>query len=146
MGQIWATTAAAYYGVDNVKAFSGGTEATSFNPRAVAALEHAGFKLENPGGDNPHYKVTFSEKQPALESFSKKFEDPANPQENFAAVMTCAQADKNCPVVPGASIRVPLHYEDPKAADGTPEEASTYDERVRQIGSEMFYLFSQIKS
>jgi arsenate reductase len=146
IGQIWAAVAAAYYGVDNVKTFSGGTEATAFNPRAVAAMERAGFKVEKPAGENPHYQVTFSDKQPALECFSKKYDDAINPQSNFAATMTCAQADKNCPVVAGASLRVPLHYEDPKAADGTPQETAIYDERTRQIATEMFYLFSQVKS
>ncbi|MCA9045843.1 MAG: protein-tyrosine-phosphatase, partial [Planctomycetaceae bacterium] len=34
--QIWAATAAAYYGIENVRTFSGGTEATAFNPRAIA--------------------------------------------------------------------------------------------------------------
>ena len=146
MGQIWSTVAAAYYGVDNVKTFSGGTEATAFNPRAVAALERAGFRFEKPAGENPHYQVSFSDKQPALECFSKKYDDAINPKSNFAATMTCAQADQNCPVVPGSALRVPLHYEDPKAADGKPEEAAVYDERSRQIATEMFYLFSQVKS
>ncbi len=36
-GQIWAATAAAYYDIPNVKTYSGGTEATAFNERAVAA-------------------------------------------------------------------------------------------------------------
>jgi arsenate reductase len=148
MGQIWAATAAAYYGVAGVRTFSGGTEATAFNPRAVAALQRAGFKIEGNSSTekNPHYRVTFADSLPAIESFSKKFEDKTNPQSNFAAVMTCAQADKNCPTVPGAALRIPLHYEDPKASDGTPEETATYDARARQIATEMFYLFSQVSA
>jgi arsenate reductase len=148
MGQIWAATAAAYYGVAGVRTFSGGTEATAFNPRAVAALQRAGFKIEGASSTdkNPHYKVTFAASQPTIESFSKKFDDKANPQSNFAAVMTCAQADKNCPTIPGATLRVPLHYEDPKASDGSPEESATYDARARQIAIEMFYLFSQVSA
>ena len=143
-GQIWAAVAAAWYGV-NVKTYSGGTEATAFNPRAVAALERIGFRIENPGGENPVYRVFFSQNEPALKCFSKVYDHPTNPAENFAAVMTCSEADENCPFIPGATLRVPLTYEDPKIADGTPEEAARYDERCRQIATELFFLFSQVK-
>ena len=144
-GQIWAAVAAAWYGMEGRKTYSGGTEATAFNPRAVAALERAGFQVENPGGENPVYRVSFSEKLPALECFSKTYDDPFNPQENFVAVMTCSDADENCPFIPGARFRVPLTYDDPKEADGTPEETARYDERCRQIAAEMFFLFSLLK-
>lgn len=144
-GQIWAAVAAAWYGVKGVKTYSGGTEATAFNPRAVAALERAGFHIENPGGENPVYRVSFSENEPALDCFSKRYDHSGNPSENFAAVMTCSEADEHCPVIPGATLRVPLTYEDPKEADGTPEETARYDERCRQIAVEMFFLFSQVK-
>jgi protein-tyrosine-phosphatase len=144
MGQIWAATAAAWYGVRGVRTFSGGTEATAFNPRAVAAMRRAGFQIDGPDGTNPHYRVTYTSDGPPLEAFSKKFVDPPNPQSDFAAVMTCGVADKACPIVHGAALRVPLHYEDPKDADGTPAEAATYDARARQIATEMFFLFAQV--
>ena len=38
ISQIWAATAAAYFGLDGISTYSGGTEATAFNPRAVAAI------------------------------------------------------------------------------------------------------------
>jgi arsenate reductase len=144
-GQIWAAVAAAWYGVEGVKTYSGGTEATAFNPRAVAALERAGFRVENPGGENPVYRVSFSEKESALDCFSKIYDHPVNPSQDFIAVMTCSEADENCPFIPGAMLRIPLTYEDPKEADGTPEETTRYDERCRQIATEMFFLFSQVK-
>src|SRR5262245_42528827 len=57
MSQVWAQTAATYYGV-NVETFSGGTEATAFNPRAVVALKRAGFEIPDAKSDaNPHYEV-----------------------------------------------------------------------------------------
>ena len=145
ISQWWARVAADYYEVPNVHTFSGGTEATAFNPRAVAALERAGFTIEKTSeGDNPHYWVAYASDAPAQEAFSKKYDDAANPQENFAAIMTCSQADENCPFVPGATLRVAIPYEDPKEADGTPEEATRYDERSRQIATEMLYCFSQV--
>jgi arsenate reductase len=145
MGQAWAAAAAAYYGIDHVDAFSGGIEVTAFNPRAMAALERAGFQLANPGGDNPHVKITYATNRPPLEAFSKKYTDPFNPKENFAAIMTCSHADAECPVVLGASARVAIPYDDPKSSDGTPEETATYDARSRQIASEMLFLFSRVK-
>lgn len=146
LSQIWSATAAAHYGIEEgINTYSGGTEATAFNPRAVAAIERAGFKVQNPGGDNPRYQVNYADNGQAMECFSKKFDDPANASENFAAIMTCSDADKNCPFIPGASIRVPIPYVDPKESDGTEQEAATYDERCKQIATEMFYLMSQVK-
>ncbi len=146
MSQIWAATAAAWYDIeDGINTYSGGTEATAFNPRAVAAIERAGFKVENPGGENPHYKVNYDDNGKVMECFSKKYDDPGNANENFAAIMTCSDADKNCPFIPGASLRVPIPYVDPKESDGTEQEAANYDERCRQIATEMFYLMSQVK-
>ena len=142
MGQLWAAAAAAYFGVDGVRTYSGGTEATAFNPRAVAAMQRAGFVIESPGGDNPHYGVKFDEAGPVIECFSKTYDDPLNPATGFAAIMTCSDADEACPVIHGASLRAQIRYEDPKVADGTPDEALAYNARCLQIATEMLYLFS----
>jgi len=53
-------------------------------------------------------------------------------------------ADEACPLVRGTELRVPLRYEDPKLADGTPGEAVAYDARSLQIASEMLHLFSRL--
>jgi hypothetical protein len=75
-----------------------------------------------------------------MRCFSKKYGHQANPQEGFGAVMTCSSADKGCPLVYGSSARFSVPYVDPKVSDGTPEEAATYDARLRQIGTEMLYV------
>lgn len=144
LGQLWAAAAAAYCGVLDVETFSGGTEVTAFHPNAVAAIERAGFSVEAPSGSNPRYIVRWDAHGPAQVCFSKVYDDPANPTTHFAAVMTCTDADEKCPVVLGASLRLSLPYEDPKAADNSPAEASTYDERSRQIATEMLYVFSRV--
>lgn len=145
LAQVWAQTAALWYRVSNVATFSGGTEATAFNPRAVAALERAGFRISRVrDGDNPLYEVSCSDSSPALEAFSKVYNERPNPEQGFCAVMTCAQADEACPVVIGADHRASLPFDDPKAADGRPDEAAVYDERCREISREMLYLFSQV--
>lgn len=144
ISQIWAATAAAYYGLENITAYSGGTEATAFNPRAVAAMERAGFRVERQAGVQPPYEVHFARDKGPLLCFSKTFDDTHNPEQGFAAIMTCSQADQDCPFIPGAEWRLSLPYEDPKAADGSPEESKRYDERVRQIGREIFYAFEHL--
>lgn len=145
LSQIWAQTMAYKFGV-SVKTFSGGTEATAFNPNAVDALKRAGFSITKKGDDNPRYQVSFDEEDVPMTAFSKKYEDHPNPTTGFAAIMTCSEADSECPVVFGADKRIKLFYEDPKVADGTPQEAARYDERCRQIAIEMYYVFSQINS
>jgi arsenate reductase len=146
MSQLWASAAAAHYGVEKgINTYSGGTEVTAFNPRAVAAMERAGFIFEKGGGENPHYLAKFAENGPEFTCWSKKYDDPANPQTNFAAILTCSEADKNCPYIPGATLRSPIKYEDPKEFDGTADEQKAYDERCRQIATEMFFLMSEVK-
>jgi arsenate reductase (thioredoxin) len=146
ISQIWAQTAAHYYGIKNVKTFSGGTEATAFNPRAVAAMKEAGFEITTKrDGQNPVYEIKFANDAPALTVFSKKYDDDFNPKKNFAAIMTCSHADENCPLVTGSSSRIALTYNDPKDFDGTSQETAKYTERVHEIGREILYAFSQVK-
>ncbi len=148
LSQIWAQTAAAYYGVPGVKTYSGGTEATACNYRTVRALRRAGFSVANstPGATNPRYLVQYSENAAPIEAFSKVYSKDGNPTSNYIAVMTCDHADKNCPVVEGCLTRVAIPYVDPKVSDNTDKENATYDARCHQIAREMFYLMSQVNS
>jgi arsenate reductase len=145
IAQIWAQTADAYFNILKVNAFSGGTEATAFNPRAVDALRGVGFKIDiASSGTNPRHLVQYSDRFPPFEVFSKKIDDPGNPSKDFMAIMTCAHADENCPIVVGASERIALPYDDPKDFDGTDRESIKYRERVLEIGREILFAFSQI--
>ena len=145
-GQIWAAAAAVYYGIPNVKTFSGGTEVTAFNERAVAACIRAGFGIKKVSeGPNFRYEVHYASDTEPLKAFSKKYDDATNPQRDFCAVMTCSQADQACPIVRGAAMRVATPYDDPKAFDGRLEETAKYDERCKQIATETLYVFSKVK-
>ncbi|XOV92701.1 MAG: low molecular weight phosphatase family protein [Bacteroidota bacterium] len=144
LSQIWAQVAAAYYGIPEVHTFSGGTEATAFNERAVAAMQRAGFSIRGNSRGNPHYEVRYGDSFPSLEAFSKTFDDPFNPQKDFAAIMTCSHAEEACPLVPGAERRISLHYDDPKDFDGTEQESAKYDERCEQIARELFFVMSRV--
>lgn len=145
-GQVWAAVAAAHYGIRNVQCFSGGTEETNFNKRAVETLRDAGLKIEGTVGTNPRYSIRFSDEVGALDCFSKTFDHGTNPQRGFAAIMTCSDADENCPLVPGAETRFRLTYDDPKVADRTTQEVEVYAERSKQIATEMLYLFSKVQA
>ena len=141
--QIWAATAAAYYGRSGIKVYSGGTEVTSFNGRAVAALRRAGFVIDEPKTtQNPRFRVRFSGKGLELECFSKFYGDASNPKADFCAVMMCSQVDKQCPLVRGAARRLSLPFDDPKVFDNTPQESQKYDERCAQIARELLFVFS----
>ena len=141
--QIWAQTAADYFEVP-ARCFSGGVEVTAFNERAVESFKRSGFRVTKKGEENPKYFIFNSEDTDPITAFSKLFDDPINQTDRFAAVMTCAHADENCPFIPRSEIRIPVRYEDPKTFDDTPEEVEKYDERSMQIASEMFYVFSKI--
>ncbi len=145
LAQIWARAAAAHLGVPAVETYSGGTEATAFNPRAVAAMRRAGFRIDDPdGGDNPVYRVRFADGAEPMECFSKLYHQAPNPEREFCAVMTCSAADTTCPVVLGAAERISLPYDDPGFFDGSDREAAAYDERCRQIAREMLAVFSKV--
>ena len=146
LSQIWAQVAAKYYGVDGVETFSGGTEATAFNPRAVTALQRSGLKItaDDPTDKNPRYRVYTSDDSTPQVCLSKAYDAPPNPTKDYCAVMTCSQADDACPVVMGCDLRMPIRYEDPKVADDTNFESQRYDERSAQICSEMLYMMSLV--
>jgi protein-tyrosine phosphatase/arsenate reductase len=145
LAQLWAQAAARAFSVTGVECWSGGTEATAFNRRAVAALERAGFVVELfTDGNNPIYEVSFEPGTEPIRAFSKVYDQPPNPAAGFVAVLTCAAADTACPVVVGADDRIAIPYDDPKAADGTDNETGVYDERCREIAREMLFVFSRV--
>ena len=142
--QVWAQVAAYYFGVENLQTFSGGTEATAFHPHAVQALVGSGLDItKEDKADNPVYTVHYTPSADPLRCFSKVYDDPSNASP-FIAIMTCSDADTNCPVIPEAEARFAVKYEDPKKSDGTPPQEAVYAERSRQIASEMVFLFSKI--
>tara|TARA_Y100000815_G_scaffold75705_1_gene64528 strand:- start:125 stop:472 length:348 start_codon:yes stop_codon:yes gene_type:complete len=112
----------------------------------ASTLANTGFEVRMLSeGKNPVYGIKFSENEHPVICFSKRMDDDFNPKSDFAAIMTCSQADEGCPFVPGAEKRIPITYEDPKAFDDTPQQAEKYSERSKQIATEMLYVFSQIQ-
>ncbi len=145
-GQIWAQVAADYFGIKNVSTFSGGTEATAFNPNAIAAIERVGFIVKKTTeSKNPTYEILHAENGNPSICFSKVYDDEANPSTGFAAIMTCSDAEENCPFISGVELRIGTTYDDPKAFDNTPQQDEKYDERCRQIALETLYVFSKVE-
>jgi len=141
--QIWAQTAADYFEIPAF-CYSGGVEVTACNERTIRSLERSGFIISKHGHSNPIYFILQDKDTRPIIVFSKLYDDVINPQGNFATIMTCSHADENCPFIPGAEARIPVRYEDPKEFDDTDLESAKYDERSKQIASEMFYVFSRV--
>ena len=147
LSQIWAQTIASYFAIKNVFCYSGGTEATAVYPMVIKTLNQSGFKINALSNDkNPIYSIKYSNNEHPIIGFSKTLDDDFNPQSQFAAIMTCSQADGGCPFIAGAEQRIPITFEDPKTFDNTPQQEEKYKERSLQIATEMLFVFSQIKS
>lgn len=145
LSQVWAQTLADHFKVEKVFCYSGGTEATAIYPIVLETLKNSGFHIQNLSeGSNPVFSIKYSANRHPIIGFSKKMDAAFNPQSDFAAVMTCSEADAGCPFVPGAEVRIPLTYEDPKQFDNSPLQSKKYRERSEQIATELCYVFSQI--
>src|SRR5690554_367469 len=146
LAQIWAQTIAHYYDVPKVFCYSGGTEATAVYPAVVDVLKASGFEIDYLADlNNPNYAIKYAENQASIVAYSKRWDDASNPKDSFCAIMTCSEADGDCPVVLGAEKRVPIHYLDPKAFDHSPQKLEEYNQTSIKIATEMSYVFAQIK-
>lgn len=144
-GQIWALTAASFFQIENCTTYSGGMEVTRCHPNAINALQNQGFETQIVSdSNNPKYQISFGEPV-KMNCFSKLYNDETNPQEGFAAIMVCSDAETNCPFIPEAALRISTTYDDPKEFDGTPNEIEKYLERATQIAIECLYVFSNVK-
>ncbi len=139
-GQLWLAAATRYYRLSGVESYSGGTEATAFIPRAVEALRHLGFPLQQTAiSENPIYQCHWDDGTPVRDLFSKVYTAPPNPRRDFAAVLVCEAAAETCPVVVGAKARFTLTYRDPKRFDDSPDPDRHYRECAEQIGREVLF-------
>lgn len=146
LSEAWLVAGAQYFDLENINAYSGGTEATAFNIRMVVALRQKSFHLRTEGPkDNPKYTLeTIHRGESPHTMFSKKYDHSFNPSEHFFAFMVCDHADQNCPIVRGALHRISLPYKDPKEFDDTPMENDAYLDKIDEIGREMLFLLKHI--
>ena len=147
LSQVWAQTMANYFNIKNVFCYSGGTEATALFPMAAETFKNSGCQIKTISeGNNPIYSIKYSDNEHPIIGFSKKLDDSFNPKSEFAAIMTCSQADGGCPFISGAEKRIPITFEDPKVFDNTPQQNEKSRERSLQVAAELLYVFSQIQS
>jgi len=146
LSQVWAQTMAYYFNIKNIFSYSSGTETTALFPMVIETLQDSGFEIKNISeGKNPIYSIKYATNEHPIIGFSKKIDAQFNPKSEFAAIMTCSQADGGCPFITGAEKRIPIIFEDPKTFDDTSQMSEKYNERSLQIATELFYVFSQVQ-
>ena len=147
LAQIWAQTMAYYFAIPKVFCYSSGTQTTALFPTVVQTLQETGFEITPISkGDNPIYSIKYEVNEHPIMGFSKTLDAPFNPISEFAAILTCSQADAACPFVPGAEKRISVPYDDPKEFDNSPLQHKKYKERSLQIATEMYAVFSSINT
>lgn len=152
------SVSAAYYGLPEIRGYSGGTKPSAFNERTMTTLREIGIEITKTGeeaarGDaataNPKHEIRWGsgpgESSMRTIEFSKKYDDAANPSSGFAALIVCSDAEEDCPVIKGASTRIAMPYLDPKAYDGSEIEARKYAERRDDIGRLMLSVMMQAR-
>lgn len=127
---------AVYRSWPGVRFYSAGTAPSAFNSRTITALKAIGVEITatgnfakpgNAGEKNPQYQVRWGKgKDDFTLEYSKALGDALLPVKDFAALLVCSEADKECPTVTNAGLRVAMPFEDPKAFDGKPNEAEEY--------------------
>jgi arsenate reductase (thioredoxin) len=108
------------WGGDRFEAFSAGTEATGIRPETIEVMDEIGLSLDG------HRSKT-------IEEFR------GQPFEWFITV--CDEAQKNCPVLPGAGQVGHWSIEDPSLAEGAPEERLAAFRRSRDHIRDRLRLF-----
>ena len=95
--QIWAQTAAYFYKIDRLKAYSGGLSETAINYRIMESLKRAGFSITaaEAYSQNPVYLLSIGRKYPDIFIFSKKYDYWNNPSTDFASVYCSKSEDFN---------------------------------------------------
>ena len=105
---------------DRFAAFSAGTEATGIRPETIQVMEEIGLSLDG------HRSKTIDEFR-------------GQPFHWFITV--CDEAQKNCPILPGAEQVDHWSIEDPSLAEGTPEERLAVFRRSRDDIGDRLRLF-----
>ena len=141
--QFWASFFSKYYNI-KCEVYSGGTVETEVHKSVLNNIIDYGFNISFKECNNPIYSIKFKN-QNLGNYFSKFYYNFENPKNEFAAIMTCTDAENNCPLVEGSEIKFSLPYEDPKKYDKSKNEKNEYKKTSETIASEMNYLFKKIK-
>ncbi|SNR15230.1 low molecular weight phosphatase family protein [Tenacibaculum jejuense] len=146
MAQVWSFFATEYFKLENIFAYSGGTETTAFHRNTVKCLQKTSFdfSVEDFSHQNPLYLISFKGAKKTIKGFSKTYDNEDNDYP-YIAITTCDHADENCPFIPDAIHRFHLPYTDPKVADNTDSQNEKYLETSKRIAGELFLIFEETK-
>src|SRR5690554_1778105 len=80
LSQIWAQVAAAYFNIQGVHCYSGGTEETALFPKVAETLINQGFHiLKITESFNAVYAIKYNSNALPIIGFSKKYDSAFNP-------------------------------------------------------------------
>ncbi len=146
MAQVWTFYAIDYFKLNNIFAYSGGTETTAFHRNTVKCLQKTSFdfSVEDFSHQNPLYLISFKGSNKSIKGFSKLFDNEDNDYP-YIAITTCDHADENCPFIPDALGRFHLPYTDPKVADNTDHQNEKYLETSKKIAGELYLVFEEVQ-
>ncbi len=118
----------------------------SIKPNTVKTLQQVGFNFNviDFSHQNPKYLISFKDSEKCITGFSKIYDDKENGSP-FIAITACDNADVNCPFISEASARFHLPFVDPKFSDGTAQEREAYLVTNKQIASQVFIIFKEVK-
>ena len=123
-----------------ITSYSAGTEKTACHPNVLEVLRNEGFGIES---DVDNHRVVWNGN--TLTTLGSKTIDSGDLPNEFFAIMTCSDADENCPFIPSALGRFRLTFEDPKWSDKTNDAIKVYQETSLTISNDIKYLLQQIK-
>lgn len=113
LAQVWAQVAAAYCFYTKCLLLFRRYEATALFPQVAKTLKNQGFKIKQISTGNNRFTKIRRKRHPII-AFSKTYFDDFNPVGEFAAIMTCTNADGDCPFISGSEKRISIPFNDPK--------------------------------
>ena len=128
--EVWGSILSKRFNLD-LSFFSAGTEKTEVCGEAIKSLERAGMDFTIVGNN-----ILIQNK---IELHSKTLDEIK--EDEFISLITCSDAEKNCPIDPRSKKNIKLFYDDPKKYDGTKEESDEYDKTCKLIASELNRIF-----
>lgn len=143
IAQYWLAVGAAYFGLPDIIAYSGGTEVTAVHPHTAAAMQRMGLSVvsTDPHTNRPAYQVRWNDTMPAVLAYSKLYQEALSMDQDFVALLVCDTAA--CPYIAEAEAQIALPYEDPGTWDYTLEQAYHYDQAVQAIGTELLWALKK---
>jgi arsenate reductase (thioredoxin) len=146
LAQVWSSYACNYFKLSEVNSFSGGTAITAFYRNTVKTLQEVGFNFQivEFSHQNPVYAINYKNCIDPIIGYSKLYDDEYN-KKPFIAIITCSNAEENCPFIPDTIERFHLPFNDPKSFDNSLNQAEKYMETNKQIAGEIHFIFEKIK-